>query len=1351
MNMKHTAVCLGSCMLTFAAFAANVYVDDDNFGKPGLTGATESLAFGTIQDAVEAASSGDTILVLPGVYDKGGKVFNNYSNRVCVTRGGVKLTIRSTGGKNVTRIVGAKDPNGDSAGVGPKAVRPILVYSEALDAPVIFEGFTITGGACHVLADNLNNYGGAVYSLRKNTFLVDCDITGNGGSRGLVFRATCVRCFMHDNFLPSGKGTMAWQSDLLHCVATRNTYGSSVCKGLAVNCTIEDVDGKVGSEGAAFLNSVLMGINGNVGAFEGLVYTNCIADLSANQTSGLTFGDDSFHNKGDAVRFQCIAPLLDDYRLLDTSDAIGFADAALIACVNLPAEIDPYVDFYGNAVARTGSIAAGACQQTVAPAGGAMLFTRPVRILDGASKSFANNGYAFAVEYPVQWHVQPELAEGRYLYNYTIAGATGGGKRVPDMDEKFWVMPPPAGTIATNTLALTSFAYWVNPQTGRDEPEADEKRGTRENPFRTLQKAVTAAETQVGGKTVGAVVFAAEGTYAEGGAWEAYCSNRVSFAKHVRLKGAGAGRSIIKGKLDLTSDDHGDDGRGKAAMRCAYVSGGAIQGFTLDEGRCVWNNGSTATYTGTFAGGVYGQYNPVIADCVITNCSAVRGGPVYATSVFRTRIVDCHVDGAKDAILHCCVFDSPVDCKQIGSGSYTYHCTGVGNATYSAWGADWITSVNSIAFGGPAMTKNHAYYWSGCCIFGFQSYTQYLPSSDNAISDPEFVDGEKGDYRVLSSSAAQRCGEMPADYWTFYSSDFNGKPMFFANGKPMAGALQNPVSAVVVVAPGAAGQITCAGTNVVDQGESLEIEVADGTRHAVDISANGVAMGATQWTYEPPPEGQAGTVRIEAVFSTNWYVNADVNVGDDTNDGFTPETPFRTLAKALSHAALLAGDCVHAAPGVYAEGDMEQKYYGNNDQRTTRVRACIDEGITLVGDGGAEQTVIMGNLEPTSGSVRFGANPLRCVNLTHGAKIIGFTLTGGSAAYATSSGQKEPYLGGGVIAPVPSYSSKRPLVQDCIISNNWACRGGAAFGASLVNCRIVDNYASEDGTATFLSEMVNCLVDRNRGKSASGCAVVRYPYGIRGCTLTDRNIGEDTGGPSTYFIYNYNQYKRGVLNSVIMGGVQAGDRIPATNCVFLAGLSNYGDESDWDSMTTRKLSAAEMMLSADGRPFADSPVIDCGANDYVLDIGGRKDADGGQRIYNGTVDIGCFEYDWRGDYARAIGGGVSVTKASPGVVLRDGAVRLVDGEMLSGEWPATPRRGTYDVPANVSGAGKLTGLFVNEDSGCSQTVEFVAGSPDFTFKLSNTDLAFGFSYSGDGVALLSGFSCSVPGLMLLIH
>ena len=1346
--MKAPVVSIGACMIAFTALAGNIYVDDDNYGKPGLTGVTESLAFGTIQDAVESASSGDTILVLPGVYDKGGKVFNNYSNRVCVTREGVKLTIRSTGGKSVTRIVGAKDPDGNSAGVGPKAVRPILVYSEDLNAPVVFEGFTITGGACHVLNANLNNYGGAVYSLRKNTFLVDCDISRNGGSRGIVFRATCVRCFIHDNHLPSGKGTMAWQSDLLHCIATRNTYGASVSDGLAVNCTIEDVDGNVGGERSVFLNSLLMGINGNVSSQDGLVYTNCVADLSANKTSGLSFGDSSYHNKGDALRFQTVAPLLDDYRLLATSEAIGFADAALISSVKLPSEVDPYIDFYGNAVPKTGSIAAGACQSVVTPAGGAMLFTKPVRILDGASKSFANNGYAFAVEYPVQWHVQPELADGQYLYNYTINGATGGGKRVPDMDEKFWVMPPPAGIVATNNLLVTSFAYWVNPVTGRDEPEAGETRGTLEHPFRTLQKAVTMAETQVSGKTVGAVVFAAQGTYAEGGDWNAYCSNRVSFAKHLRLKGAGAGKSIIKGKLDLTSDDHGDDGRGKAAMRCAYVSGGAIQGFTLDEGRCVWNGGSTADYQGTYAGGVYGYNNPVIADCIITNCSAVRGGSVYQAGIFRTLITDCHVDGTKKSTLHSCLLDKPLDCKLLGSDSMTYQCTGIGNSVNSAWGGNWITSVNSIAAGGPSLTKSHAYYWSGCCIDGFSSYAEYTPTG-NTVADPQFVDASTGDYRVLSTSVAQTCGVFPADYWTYYSDDFNGNQILFADGKPMAGAFQVPVSVVVVQSAGTAGQISCAGTNIVEQGDSLTITVADGTRHAIDISVNGSLVGATEWTYEPPAAGQAGGVRVEAVFSTNWYVNAVELVGSDSNDGFTSETPFRTLARALSNPALLQGDCIHAAAGVYEEGDMEQKYYGNNDQRTTRVRACVDEGITLVGDEGAENTIIKGNLE-ASGSAAFGNAPLRCLNLTHGAKVVGFTLTAGSTAWASSSGQKEPYLGGGVIAPAPTDASKLPLVQDCIISNCWACRGGGAFGGAYVNCKFIDNYSSEDGNATFLSRMDGCLIDRNRGKS-DGCALIRYPYGMKNLTITDRNISEDTGRPTKNFIYNYDQHKQGLSNSIIMGGVQSGSKIPAVNCIFASDCDVPYDASSNGSVGCTNMTIAAMNCQPDGHPNRDSAAVDAAEETYMSTLLGGRDADGGQRVYNGVPDIGCFEYDWRGDFAQTLGGNVSVTKASPGVVLEDGAVVLSDGDALAGEWPATLRRGNYCVSAVVDGVGTLLGAFVNENAGYGQEVEFVSGSPAYEFRLANTALDFSFAFSGEGRAGLSNFSCIVPGMILVFQ
>ena len=47
------------------------YVDNGHREMSGMTGRTAELAFGTIQQAVDAAASGDRILVAPGMYDSG--------------------------------------------------------------------------------------------------------------------------------------------------------------------------------------------------------------------------------------------------------------------------------------------------------------------------------------------------------------------------------------------------------------------------------------------------------------------------------------------------------------------------------------------------------------------------------------------------------------------------------------------------------------------------------------------------------------------------------------------------------------------------------------------------------------------------------------------------------------------------------------------------------------------------------------------------------------------------------------------------------------------------------------------------------------------------------------------------------------------------------------------------------------------------------------------------------------------------------------------------------------------------------------------------------------------------------
>lgn len=75
--------CIASVVLTAAAASKTVYVDDNNYNPDyttaaqyiaaGFDGTTEAKAFGEIQMACDDTNtkSGDTILVLPGVYDKG--------------------------------------------------------------------------------------------------------------------------------------------------------------------------------------------------------------------------------------------------------------------------------------------------------------------------------------------------------------------------------------------------------------------------------------------------------------------------------------------------------------------------------------------------------------------------------------------------------------------------------------------------------------------------------------------------------------------------------------------------------------------------------------------------------------------------------------------------------------------------------------------------------------------------------------------------------------------------------------------------------------------------------------------------------------------------------------------------------------------------------------------------------------------------------------------------------------------------------------------------------------------------------------------------------------------------------
>ena len=143
---------------------------------------------------------------------------------------------------------------------------------------------------------------------------------------------------------------------------------------------------------------------------------------------------------------------------------------------------------------------------------------------------------------------------------------------------------------------------------------------TWSNAFHTIQGAVDVA-------LEGDTVLVSNGVYstAQTVAPGQSVSNRVTIAKNIVV-------CSVNGPTETVITGGGDMGPG--AIRCAYVAGGTLAGFTLTGGRTGY------AYNSTSGGGLYAQ-EAVISNCVVENCKAfLYGGGIYA---LESLISDCIV------------------------------------------------------------------------------------------------------------------------------------------------------------------------------------------------------------------------------------------------------------------------------------------------------------------------------------------------------------------------------------------------------------------------------------------------------------------------------------------------------------------------------------------------------------------------------------------------------------------------------------------------------------------------------------------------------------------------------------
>jgi hypothetical protein len=359
-------------------------------------------------------------------------------------------------------------------------------------------------------------------------------------------------------------------------------------------------------------------------------------------------------------------------------------------------------------------------------------------------------------------------------------------------------------------------------------------------------------------------------------------------------------------------------------------------------------------------------------------------------------------------------------------------------------------------------------------------------------------------------------------------------------------------------------------------------------------------------------------------------------VWQDSPNPAPPYTNWTTAAHVLQDAvdAALAGDEIVVANGTFATGG---RAVGTN---VLANRVAVDKPLTLRSVNGPQYTVIQGYQVPGTTN---GDGAIRCVYLTNGASLSGFTLTNG--ATRTNGDYYLEQSGGGVWC----YSTNA-VVSNCVFAGNSASMGGGAYSGTLNNCTLTYNSASSGGGA-YSGTLINCTLTGNsasrgggaRGGTLNHCTLTgnsalygggAYGGTLNHCTLTGNSAyygGGASGSTLNHCTLTSNSASGGG------GGASSGWFVATTlnYCTLIGNSARCGGGADGGTLNHCTLNGNS---ASDGGGAYESTLNNCAltGNTALSDYYG--DAGYGGGVYSGTLNNCTLSGNWATYGGGAYGG-----------------------------------------------------------------------------------------------------------------